>query len=79
MIKQLIVLILIVLEFPFGQDEKKCNHPYGSVLILIVLEFPFGLAILARLGMLNSVLILIVLEFPFGLRGQASFVESVES
>ena len=37
------VLILIVLEFPFGPALDKAIDTHRLVLILIVLEFPFGL------------------------------------
>ncbi len=75
------VLILVLVEFPFGDSvsEGKVNW-IESVLILVLVEFPFGVdkQLLIEQEFI-VVLILVLVEFPFGVFAQYTSSETVKS
>jgi len=65
------VLILLLVEYPFGPINDGFSINNLNVLILLLVEYPFGHAKKELLKVAQfKVLILLLVEYPFGLRGQ---------
>jgi len=61
-----LVLILVLLDVPFGEWTNKRKLRINTVLILVLLDVPFGEWTNKRKLRINTVLILVLLDVPFG-------------
>ena len=63
-----LVSILVLVERPFGLDDRHPEHPGHVVSILVLVERPFGHPFLFLFSKRNKVSILVLVERPFGPR-----------
>ena len=63
------VLILLLVEYPFGPINDGFSINNLNVLILLLVEYPFGQCAKLAIDAGGKVLILLLVEYPFGPNG----------